>query len=315
MFLKNMTMTKNIGLTAILGIALFASCSKEVEDVQYTPNVKIQFAEGGDSSIVTIPKGTMQYPVKIEVSASGQIVRLFEIYEADNKTGSRGALIDGTVQAFNNPEDGYSTTFTVQGLTENRCIKIVVTDTLERVYEKNILIRVTPSVLFSESVKMETVESYYGPYFASWLSGRVYMRNTQYTNEIDFSLGDVVIPSVGTTTVPALVNPALRKDFSLLTVAGLQNTKFELTALTPAQYTAVTRVDAAPITSLADPTQDVVQLQAGKVYLFKTANGKKGLINVTAVTPKTGAYEQANGEWKQGLPFFEVALTAKTAMP
>ena len=45
-------MKKNISLIAILGIALFASCSKEVEDVNYTPDVKIQFAESGESNIV-----------------------------------------------------------------------------------------------------------------------------------------------------------------------------------------------------------------------------------------------------------------------
>lgn len=308
-------MTKNIGLTAILGIALFASCSKEVEDIQYTPNVKIQFAEGGDNNIITVPKGTMSYPVKIDVSASGPIVRLFEIYDADTRTGNRGALIDGTTQAFTNPENSYSTTFTVQGLTANKCIKIVVTDTLERVYEKNILIKVTSSVVFSETVKMETVENYYGPYFASWLSGRVYMRNTPHLSEIDFSLGDVVIPSVGATTVPALVNPALRQQFNLLTAAGLQNTKFALTALTPAQYNAVTNVDATPITSLADPTEDAVQIQAGKVYVFKTTNGKKGLINVTTVTAKTGTIENPNGQWVQGVSYSEVSLNTKTIVP
>jgi hypothetical protein len=315
MFLKNMTMTKNICLTAILGIALFASCSKEVEDVQYTPNVKIQFAGGGDSSIVIVPKGTMEHPVKIDVAGQGPVIRLFEIYNADPKTGNRGSLIAGTLEEFDNPKESHSVTLNVGNLTENRCIKVVVTDNSELVYEKNLLIKITPSVVFSSALKMETVENYYGPYFATWLSGRIYMRNTQYVNQIDFSLGDVVIPAVGTTPVAALVNPALRKENNLLTVAGLQSTKYELTAMTVAEYNAINNVNAAPITSLADPTQDVVQLQAGKVYLFKTANGKKGLINVTAVTPKTGAYEQANGEWKQGLPFFEVALTAKTAMP
>lgn len=307
-------MTKNICLTAIMGIALFASCSKEVEDVQYTPSVKIEFAEGGDSSIAVVPKGTMSYPVKINVAGQGPVIRLFEIYNADPKTGNRGSLIAGTLEQFDNPKENHSVTFNVGNLTENRCIKVVVTDDSEMVYEKNLLIKITPSVVFSSALKMETVENYYGPYFATWLSGRIYMRNTQYANQIDFSLGDVVIPAVGTSPVAALVNPALRGSNNLLTAAGLQSTKYALTTMTVAEYNAINNVDATPITSLADPTQDVVQLQAGKIYLFKTANGKKGLINVTAIASKTGTVEHANGEWKSAA-YSEVSLSTKTAMP
>ena len=174
--------------------------------------------------------------------------------------------------------------------------------------------KITPAVVFSTALKMETVENYYGPYFATWLSGRVYMRNTQYANQIDFSLGDVVIPAVGTTPVSALVNPAMRGANNLLTAAGLQNTKYALTALTAGEYNAINNVNATTITSLADPTEDVVQLQPGKIYLFKTANGKKGLINVTAVAAKNGTVEHANGEWKS-TAYSEVSLSTKTAMP
>lgn len=308
-------MKKNTFLTAILGIALFASCSKDVEEVQYTPSVKIQFAEGGDSSIVTVQKGVMEHPIKIDVSGTGEVIRLFEIYEADTKTGNKGALIEGTVQAFPTPESAYSTTFTISGLTESKCIKIVVTDALDQVYEKNLLIKITPAVVFSAATKMETVENYYGPYYASWLSGRAYMRNTQYAQEIDFSLGDVVIPSEGADPVPALVNPSLRTDYSLLTAAGLQNTKFALTALTRAEYNDITQVDASPISSLADPTLDVVLLEAGNVYLFKTANGKKGLISVTALTTKTGTIENVSGQWEEGTTYHELTLTTKTVFP
>jgi len=314
MLLKNIKM-KNICLSAILGIALFSSCSKEVEDIQYTPNVKIQFAQGGDSSIVTVPKGTAEFPVKIDVSASGPIVRMFEIYNADAKTGNRGSLIAGTQEAFSSPKNSHTASFNVTGLTENRCIKIVVTDTLERVYEKNLFIRITPSVVFSNSVKIETVENYYGPYFATWLSGRVYMRNTQYASEIDWSLGDVVIPSVGTSPVAALVNPSLRGSNNLLTAPGLQNTKYSLTAMTVAEYSAITNVNAAAITALADPTQDIVQVLAGKIYLFKAANGKKGLIHVSAVTAKTGTIENVSGEWKPATAYSELTLSSKTMLP
>lgn len=308
-------MNKNICLTAILGIALFASCSKEVGEVQYTPEVKINFAEGGESNIVTVQKGITEYAVKIEVSGNGSVLRKFEIYEADAKTGNKGAIIDGATQSFATPAKNYSTTYVIPALTENKCIKIMVTDTLERVYEKNLLVKITPAVLFSDAIRMETIESYYGPYYATWLAGRVYMRNTAHAGEIDFSLGDVVIPAGGTAKVPALVNPALRKDHNLLTAAGLQNSKFALTTLTQAEYTKITRVNAAGILSLTDPTLDLIALQAGKVYLFKTANGKKGLISISTLTQKTGTIENVNGQWEPGTAYTEVALTTKTVMP
>ncbi|HEY0670278.1 MAG TPA: hypothetical protein VGD22_19000 [Sphingobacteriaceae bacterium] len=304
-------MKKNISLIAILGIALFASCSKEVEEINYTPDVKIQFSEGGESNIVTASKGATTYPVKVDVTASGPVIRLFEIYSADATTGNRGALISS--QAFTTPKNSHSATYTIPSLTTNQAVKVVVTDTLERTYERNILIKITPSVSFSEEVKMETVENYYGPYFASWLTGRVYMRNTTYTQEIDFSLGDVVL-SGGTTKVAALVNPALRKDYKLLTVSTLKNTKYALTTLTAANYNAITKVDAAPITGLADPSLDAVAIQAGKVYLYKTADGEKGLIYVRLISAKTGKVEGVDGQWSD-TPYSEVTLSAKTVLP
>ena len=212
----------------------------------------------------------MEYTAKINVQASGPVISIFEIYSADAKTGNKDTLISGTGQSFGNPESSYSSTFTVPQLSENRCIKVVVTDTLGRVYEKNLLVKITPTVHFATSSKMETVENYYGPYYASWLYGRVYMRKqTEYSKEVDFSLGDVVIASEGTSAVPALVSPAQGGNYSLLTMAGVQDAKFDSTTLTAAQYNAISQINDAAITSLADPTLDAVRIKIGRVYLFK----------------------------------------------
>lgn len=308
-------MNKNICIALILGIALLASCKKDSNEIDFNPDVEMRFEGVGDSNIVHIEKGIMDYTAKINVASPGHIIRLFQIYWADTKTGNRGDLIESSVKAFTNPESSYSTNFTISGLTENRCIKIVVTDTLEQVYEKNLLVKITPSVHFSETVSMETVENYYGPYYASWLTGRVYMRNTAYTANIDFSLGDIVISSEGTEPVPALVNPALRKDYELLTAPGLQSTKFALTSLTPADYNAISQVDDTPIISLSDPQDDAVRIEKDKIYLFKTADGKKGLIHITSLSSKKGTIENAGGEWVEDTQYYEVKLNTKTIMP
>jgi hypothetical protein len=130
--------------------------------------------------------------------------------------------------------------------------------------------------------------------------------------EIDFSLGDVVIQSEGTAAVPALVNPAERQNMGLLSINGLTSTKFELTTLTKAQYDAVTQVNDAPITSLADPAKDAVKLVTGKVYSFKSSTGKKGLIYISSISAKTGTIQNTAGEWIKNTSYSQVSLTAKT---
>ncbi|WP_346239369.1 hypothetical protein ABDK00_006620 [Niabella insulamsoli] len=310
-------MKTNTLLITLLGIATFmASCSKEMEEVNYTPDVKIAFQQVGDSNIIHVNQGVMEYTANIDVQANGPVISAFEIYTANATNGNRDTLITETAQAFDAARNSYTTTYTIPQLSENRCIKVVVTDTLGRVYEKNLVVKITPAVVFSGASKIETVENFYGPYYANWLSGRVYMRRqSEYKNEIDFSLGDVVIASEGTAAVPALVNPAQRGANGLLTLDGLQNTKFELTTLTAAQYQAITQVDAAPINAIADPTLDVVRVQNGKVYVYKTSAGEKGLIHVTGLTQKSGTIENVNSEWVPQTNYYEATVTTKSVMP
>ncbi|WP_018630175.1 hypothetical protein [Niabella aurantiaca] len=297
-------------------LPLIFSCKKSIEKVDFSPEVTILFQGVGDSNIVYQGMGVSEYTAKIDVQSTGTGISNFEIYTADTRTGAKGALIDGTARFFENAVRNYSTSYTVPDLVDNKCIKVVVTDTLGRVYEKNLFVRITPVVIFTQPVRMETVENYYGPYFATWLSGRVYMRkDEQYKTAIDFSLGDVVLASEGPDPVPAFVNPAGRSSYSLLTMTGLQETRFDTTTLTKDQYDAITRADAQPIRSLADPQNDAVVLKKDRVYIFKTANGKKGLIYVSALDPKTGTIEQTDGSWVPGTRYYEAAITTKTILP
>jgi hypothetical protein len=313
-------MKKILG-TILSAVVMFAvvSCEDDSLDFSYEAPLSISFVGVDNSNIVTVDKGVMSYTARIEVSAQGTGITYFEIYTADNVTGARGSLIAGTQRNLMDTEGNgvpsFSAEYVVGDLVENKCIKVVATDLDGNFYERNLLVKITPSVIFTLPVKMETVEDYYGPYFASWLNGRVYMRRNgaEHASEIDFSMGNVVIPALGTSMVPALVNPAARSTYDLLTMPGLQQTKFALTDLTVAQYNAITRVDASPITALADPTQDVVRLENGKVYLFKTANGKKGLIHIAALPTRTGTIENTAGEWVQNTSYSQATLTVKVS--
>lgn len=314
-------MKKIIGIVMSLIVALtFNSCDDNTFELDYTSPLTITFTGVDNSNIVTVDKGVLSYNAKIEVKAPVTGIKYFELYYADPKTGAKGTVIENTSKAFDdgqgNGVPSYSYDYTVSNLTATRCIKAVVTDGQGNSFEKNLVVKITPAVLFIPSLKMETVEVYYGPYFASWLGGRVYMRRSgeSYKSEIDFSLGDVIIASEGAAAVPALVNPAERANLNLLSINGLQQVKYELTALTKAQYDAITEVDASAVNGLADPAQNAVKLVKGKVYLFKTASGKKGLIFVNDLAAKTGTVETMTGEWVKNTAYSLVTITAKVAV-
>lgn len=307
---------KNLMLMALL--ASIVACDDNLVDPDYDAPLTIDIEGVDNSNIVQVEKGVMSYTAAIKVQAGDGQLALFEIYNADAETGARGSLIEDCSKNFvdeeGNGANSWQFDYVVSDLVENKCIKIVVTDIEGAVFERNLLVKITPVVLFSGSMIMETVENYYGPYFAGWTDGRVYMRRDGqlYKNEIDFSLGDVVIESEGDEAVPALVNPAGRGTYNLLTIDGLQQTKFALTDLTKAAYDDITRVDGSSISALPDPDQDAVKLVKDKVYLFKTAGGKKGLICASVLSGKRGTIENTSGEWIENTLYYQVTLTVKS---
>lgn len=294
-------------------LVTYASCTKETVDIYFKPAVTINFTNVGDSGIVVLDKGATSYNAKISINTQGTAINYFEIFQADTRTGARGNAIENTVSYFENGVPTYTTEFSIGNLSENRAIKVVVSDTTGSSYEKNLVLKITPAVWFSDVVKMETADNYYGSYFANWLSGRVYMRrHEQYKQEIDFSLGGV---ASGTDTIASLVSPAARQSLNLITMTGLQATKFEVTTLTEAQFNAISRVDASPITALNDPDKDTIPLANNKVFLYKTANGKKGLILVKGLARKSGTIEIEPNKWVPNSTYYQADISVKTVAP
>ena len=276
-------MKTNSIIALILSISLFGlfGCADKYE-VDYEAPVKIEFTGVDQNNRVSLEKGVAEYTATVKVQ--GEIMS-FEIYQADSKTGIQGSLIEETARSFEDGTANYETTYKFTSLKENACITVVVLGTDGNTYQRKLLVEITPSVLFSDpdygkdGEIVETASAYYGCYYATWLLGRTYMAADamKYANEVDFSLGDIILPS-GSEAVPALVSPAKRSDYGLMTINGLQHTLFAETSLSQAEFNAISQVDATPIENLADPTSEVLAIQADKVYLFKTANGKKGLI-------------------------------------
>lgn len=312
--MRTKSIITSVLFTCILGLV---SCADKYE-VDYQAPVKIEFAGVGSNNRVSLEKGIAQYTATIKVQ--GEIMN-FEIYEADTKTGLPGSLIEETAQAFSDGKSNYETTYQFSALKENACISVSVVGTDGHTYQRNLLVEITPSVLFSDpdygkdGEIVETAAAYYGCYYATWYLGRTYMAAdaTKYANEVDFSLGDIIL-TPESEAVPALISPAKRGDYGLMTISGLQHTSFAETSLTKAEFDAISQVDATPIENLADPVSDAVAIQADKVYLFKTANGKKGLICIQKITPKTGTIEVSPDNWVENTKYSWVQLLTKTVV-
>ena len=310
-------MKTNSIIALIVSISLFGlfGCADKYE-VDYEAPVKIEFTGVDQNNRVSLEKGVTEYTVAVKVQ--GEIMS-FEIYQADSKTGIQGSLIEETVQSFEDGTANYETTYKFTSLKENACITVVVLGADGHTYQRNLLVEITPSVLFSDpdygkdGEIVETASAYYGCYYATWLLGRTYMAADamKYTNEVDFSLGDIILPS-GSEAVPVLVSPAKRSDYGLMTINGLQHTLFAETSLSQSEFNAISQVDATPIENLADPTSEVLAIQANKVYLFKTANGKKGLICIQKITAKTGTIEVSPDNWVENTKYSWVQLLTKT---
>lgn len=310
-------MKTNSIIALILSISLFGlfGCADKYE-VDYEAPVKIEFTGVNQNNRVSLEKGVAEYTATVKVQ--GEIMS-FEIYQADSKTGMQGSLIEETAQSFTDGATNYETTYKFTSLKENACITVVVLGADGHTYQRNLLVEITPSVLFSDpdygkdGEIVETASAYYGCYYATWLLGRTYMAAdaVKYTNEVDFSLGDIILPS-GSEAVPSLVSPAKRSEYGLMTISGLQHTLFAETSLSQAEFNAISQVDATPIENLTDPTSEVLAIQANKVYLFKTANGKKGLISIQKITAKTGTIEVSPDNWVENTKYSWVELLTKT---
>lgn len=303
---------KKIVKNAWIAFAAFAAigCSDDQFDLNYTAPVTITFPGVNSNNIITIAKGVMSQTATISVQAQ-EGISIFQLYNASATTGDRGDLIQGFEQVFEEGVKQYSTEYTFDNLTDNQCIKVIVLDMEGNSYERNLLAKITPAVVFTETPIMETAEVYYGIYFASWLGGRVYMRNNgaAYAGEIDFSLGEVDLAADGTIK-PVILSPAVRGEYGLMNVANVCDTKLELTSLTAVEFDAISKVDASSIEQLTDPTLSIEELKNG-VYLFKTSAGKKGLVQVSGLTTKTATIEVAPNQWEKNTAYRELKVTAK----
>lgn len=285
------TIIKIIFSTILLVTML--SCQDSANNVDYLPPIKITFVGVSENNITQVAIGDSTYNASISITSTNGIYSV-SLYNMDPKTGIVGTII-GTKMIFNPFVDSYSLSYKIANLTANKAIQIQVQDNNFKIYTKNLVVKVTPSVMTSDIKTIETAEVYYGPYYASWYNGRVYMRNNiaTYGKEVDFSLANI---SIAGTVVPAFVSPNLRDSLGLLFIPNLSSCSFGLTAMTKADFDAITLINPTVINSMTTPTLTQIKAELGKVFVYENST-ERGLIYISALVTKTATLEQRDGTW------------------
>ena len=261
-----------------LSIFLFSltSCENEA-NIDYVPTVLFNF-EGG-ANLITTPKGTAEYTVKGTITATTGLTS-FSISTANAETGAAISVIESTRQTFDEPKSSYEFSYTIEDLSENKAIKISVTNAEGEDFQKNFVVEITPAVIFSEhsDKKLESVDKYWGVFYAEWLYGRIYK-----SREAGKYAAEVNIGMENKNGKALLISPAKHS----LTFSGARDTKFGATDLTVEQFNAVSRIDDAPLKGLS-PTAESVEVENGKVYAYQTQDGQKGLVYIQNLTGNAG---------------------------
>ena len=151
----------------------------------------------------------------------------------------------------------------------------------EKTFRKNFVVEITPAVIFSEhsDKKLESVDKYWGVFYAEWLYGRIYKSREagKYAAEVNIGMENKNGKAV-------LISPAKHS----LTFNGARNTKFGVTNMTLEQFNAISRIDDTPLKNLS-PTTESIEIENGKVYAYQTQDGQKGVVYIQNLTGNAGS--------------------------
>lgn len=257
-----------------LSIFLFSltSCENEA-NIDYTPTVLFNF-ESGDN-LVTASKGVMEYTVRGTITSTAGLTS-FSISTASAETGAAVSVVESTRAVFDEPKNSYEFSYTITNLTENKAIKINVSDAEGEDFQKNFVVQITPAVIFSEhgNKQLESVDKYWGVFYAEWLYGRIYK-----SRDADKYAAEVNIGMENKNGKAILISPNKHS----LAFTGARSTKFGSTNMTLEEFNAISRVDDTPLRNVS-PTAESVEIESGKVYTYQTQDGQKGVIYIQNLT-------------------------------
>ncbi len=272
---------KNLIKTAVLPViaALVCGCG----DLGFDYDIPVNIELDADSEIVQIAAGVTNYTLTGKVTSPTGILE-FVVYNANNRTGSTTSEIEGTRVLYGEDDRKLEHEFsvTLDNITQNRCVKIYARDSSGE-YMKGFLVKVTANVVITDECTAETGDYFYGTFFASWYLGRVYpFREAEtYAKEIDISFGELTDSGTGIKAA-VMISPDKREENGMTAYKGARSTRFMLTDMTVEEYNAIGYINDSPLKGF-DPANDYEVLFAGKVYAYRTADGKNGLIVINSI--------------------------------
>lgn len=270
-------------LVLILGVC---GCSNNVK-FDYVPPLKIDF--NTSDNVVQIAEGETTYTITGKVTSSTGIME-YAAFNADARTGNITTEIPGTRVTFDSEvKREYSFSITVDEIESNRAVKIFAIDE-SGAYTKGFVIKITPTVIFTDKKLIESGDHYYGSFFATWHLGRVYPLRVakEYPQAVDISVADFKDP-LTEVRAPVLMSPGKRAEYGMAIYSGARNTKFSTTDITIDEYNAIKEVDDTPLRSL-EATEDYVVIGVDKVYAYQTQDGRKGLIAIHSASKGDEVY-------------------------
>lgn len=276
---------KNIKYVLAASFIMISAWGCNDVDFDYELPTKIEFST---DDIIQIPGGTTNYTVKGTIKSTVGILE-YIAYNANPRTGNTTTEIERVLFDEEDHVTEYSFSVELTDIEKNTCVKIYARDKNGE-YMKGFMVKITPTVIFTDRQKAETGDYFYGSFFAAWHLGRVYpLREAgAYANAIDLSFGELTDPDTG-ISAPVMISPDKRSGYGMTAYNGARATKFAATDISMAGYNAIKEVDDTPLLDL-QPGSDYEVLFANKVYAFETADGKKGLAAIYSLDKGAQVY-------------------------
>jgi hypothetical protein len=278
------------GFLLLSTVLFFAACSSSDDNPDLPPSISFVSGPGLLTGDANVPVNS-QFSIKVLCEAnttSGSVIKTLQVSRISNNQ----VLADTTFQATGTP---FTMLLVFTSLPDPTVENIEFTTTDKDGQSASITIQITTEETSGgeiDSFTMKVLGSYSsatGSSFAS-INGNVYTLQEAYNNQ---PIIDFLYWWGGSTdaTIGAPDDPNAQLVFT--GTYGLQNwtvakngTRFKLTALTAAEFDAVT--DATPCidnASGADQTR-IPTLAVGQVFAFLSVTGKHGLIKVDAINPE-----------------------------
>ncbi len=285
------------GLGVVASLGSLTSCKKDV--VVASPT--ITFFNGVNQ--YDAKEADTAYTFQADVVAEGEIssIKIFDVDANGNET-----QVSSITKFDSDTKHEVKYTVKLADVITFKKFKILVTDKKDMSISQSFLINAYKKPAGAiETYAAKLLGAQYsstGSFYAT-TTGTVYAANDAKTNA---SLIDLVYYYGGSTNNATIGSPkdtliqvAHNKTTGFLTWTKYNETMFKSTSISSADFDAIT--DDSKLTTMsnfADSHQN--NLTVGKVFAFKTEQGKLGLVKITAINKNTGAGGTEQNQYQNG---------------